>query len=61
MKDGTFLRCVSIVGGTTLLVACLITGMNGETKLIAGAMVGFGLGVPVGAIAEKRDRGVQTP
>lgn len=53
MNDGAIIRCISIMGGVVLLVVCLATGMDGETKLIAGAMVGFGLGIPVGAMAEK--------
>lgn len=53
MKE-TILRCVSIGGGVVLLVSCLVTGMDGETKIIAGAMIGFGLGVPVGALFKER-------
>lgn len=55
MKDNAYIRCMSIVGGVVLLVACLVTGMDGETKVIAGAMIGVGIGVPIGAAAERLD------
>ena len=54
MKDGNVVKCVSIIGGVVLLVACLVTGLDGETKLIAGAMVGTGVGIPIGGWLEKK-------
>lgn len=55
MKDNAVIRCISIAGGVALLAACLVTGMDGETKVMAGALIGFGIGIPIGAAAERLD------
>ena len=54
MKDAIMVRCISIIGGVVLLVACLESGLDGETKLIAGAMIGTGVGIPIGGWLEKK-------
>ena len=44
MNGEQWLRALAIAAGTMLAALCLATGMDGMTKVMAGVLVGFGVG-----------------
>ena len=45
MKDETFLRALSILGGISLLLASALAGVDGDLRIAAAGLIGFGVGV----------------
>jgi hypothetical protein len=47
-------RIVSVIGGIVLITITAVAGVDGETRMIGGALIAFGLGIPIGQVLEKK-------
>jgi len=48
MKDDTYLRALSIGGGVVLVAVAALAGVDGDLKIAAAGLLGFGLGTGLG-------------